>query len=635
MCGIAGFTDFKGRMPADQADAVLARMTRILAHRGPDAEGRMRAGPVALGHRRLSIIDLETGAQPMSAEDGRHTLVYNGEVYNYLELRAEMEAHGHVFRTHSDTEVVLRRLILDGPRALQRFNGMFALALWDRDRERLLLVRDRLGVKPLYYARTDEGEWAFASEMKALLQHPGVPRRVCPLSVSKYFSFGYIPAPHTIYEGVFKLEPGAWMEIGREGARTERYWDIPLEDNPVSPSSLDERAEDLRELLRDAVVKRLRSDVPLGVFLSGGIDSSSIVALAAPAVSGRLRTFTVGFEDATHDESPHAARVAERFGTEHVCERLSADRALDLLPAALDTLDEPFADASILPTWLLSRFTAASVKVALGGDGGDELFAGYPSFQAHRLMERLSFLPTGWRDVLTRAVRRLPISHRYASAEFLVQQFLKGAGISADVRFLLWMGVFGNEQKRALFSPGLQASLLRRNPFEDVLNHVRQSGLTSDFERIQYLCMKMYLQDDILVKVDRASMAHGLEVRGPFLDYQLVEFAAQIPAAYKLRGLRGTKYILKHAMRGLLPPAILRRRKAGFMIPLAQWISGPLRPMVEDHLCSPAIGETGFFRPEEARRMAEDHWAGRRDHRKLIWALMMFERWRRRTAGGG
>lgn len=631
MCGIAGFTYV--HKPLADAAGLIRRMAAPLAPRGPDGEGYHVNSGVALGHRRLSIIDLEGGAQPMAAAGGRYQMVFNGEIYNYTELRAELERRGCIFATRSDTEVLLRQFVLDGAAALQRLNGMFAFAIWDRDEQRLFLARDRMGVKPLYYAVRD-GELIFASEMKSLLLHPRVNRRLNRLSVSKYFTYGYIPAPHTIFEDIYKLEPGCSMTFDRTGLRKQLYWDIPLEDHPLSERTVDEWAVDVLAILRDAVVKRLRSDVPVGVFLSGGMDSSAVAALAAQASAAPLHTFSIGFEESSYDESPYARRVAQLFGAEHHHEVLSSERAVKLLPGVLKILDEPFADASILPTWLLSQFTARSVKVVLGGDGGDELFLGYPAFQAHKLMDRLSFLPTGWRDALNRMAKKIPISHRYASAEFLAQQFFKGAGISPEIRFFLWLGYYGNEQKRHLLSDELRQSLLRENPFEDVINYVRQSGLLSDMERLQYLCMKLYLQDDILVKVDRASMAHSLEVRSPFLDYQLVEFAARINPEHKLHRLLGTKYILKRALRGLLPRDILHRRKAGFMIPLAQWLGGGLRPMVEEFCSESALRATGLFNPAWVRQVLDDHFAGRRDHRKMIWALLEFRIWQQNYGNG-
>jgi len=606
-------------------------MTRALAHRGPDGEGYYHDEHVSMGHRRLSIIDLGGGSQPMSTPDGRYTIIYNGEIYNFIELRAALEARGCIFHSHSDTEVLLQQIVVHGIAGLQELNGIFAFAIWDRERQELTLVRDRMGVKPLYFGVAG-GNLFFASEMKGLFPYPGFRRDLDELSISKYFTYTYIPAPHTAFTGIQKLEPGGLLVFGRGGiSRREIYWDIPIEDNPVNTAPIGECARDLRVLLRDAVRKQLRSDVPVGVFLSGGIDSSAITALAAEVSSQKIQTFSIGFEESTYDESPYARMVAERFDTQHHHEILSPARALEMLPKVMNSLDEPFGDASILPTTLLSQFTSRHVKVALGGDGGDELFAGYPSFQAHRLMERISFLPVSWRDALIRMARKLPVSHRYASVEFLVQQFFKGAGVSPEIRFFLWMGSYGNEQKRSLLSDRLRERLIRGNPYEDIINYIKQSGLTRDFERLQYLCMKLYMQDGILTKVDRASMAHGLEVRVPFLDHDVVAFAARMHPDYKLHGL-STKYVLKKSMQHDLPPVILKRRKAGFMIPLAAWLANELRPMVEDYCNEAEIAKSGLFNPVFVRTMLDDHFSRRRDYRKMIWTLMAFQIWKRNCA---
>ena len=628
MCGIAGFTQLHSQS-ADVA-GLIRRMTSPLTPRGPDGEGFHVAPGIALGHRRLSIIDLAGGAQPMRSNDERYHIVYNGEVYNYLELRAELERRGCVFHTQSDTEVLLNQFVLDGVDTLQLCNGMFAVAIWDRDEERLFLARDRIGIKPLYYCVRGR-ELIFASELKALLAHPRVDRCLNALSVSKYFTYGYIPAPHTIFEDVHKLEPGSYLLFNRNGLRKNRYWDIPLEDDPVSDRNIDEWAEDLLAILRDSVAKRLRSDVPVGLFLSGGLDSSTVTALAAQQSGNRLHSFSIGFDHPSYDESPYARRVAELFGTEHHEEILTLNQAVEVFPQIMRSLHEPLADASIIPAYVLSRLAARHVKVVLGGDGADELFAGYPAFQAHKVVQNLSFLPIGWRDWLRPLVQRLPVSHRYASVEFLMQQFVKGLGLSPEVRFLLWMGCYGNVEKKQLLSGDLQQRLLREDAFEDISAHIRQSGLKGNFQRLQYLCMKLYLQDDVLLKVDRASMAHSLEMRVPFLDRDVVEYASRIHTADKLRGLT-TKYVLKRAVRRLLPNEIIRRRKTGFMMPVAVWLSRNMRETIED-LCSPAaVAETGLFDASFVRQILDEHFHERRDHRKHIYPLLCFMAWFRNHA---
>jgi asparagine synthase (glutamine-hydrolysing) len=625
VCGIAGFTTF-GASNYDP-DPVIRRMTLAIRHRGPDGEGHYRDAAVTLGHRRLAIIDLAGGAQPMADESGRYQLAYNGEVYNYLELRRELEQQGCRFRTQSDSEVVLQCLAQHGIAALDKLDGMFAFALWDRQQRQLLLARDRVGIKPLFYFRHG-ADLIFASEIKALLQHPLEARMLDPLSVSKYFSYGYVPAPRTVFANVHKLEPGAWLKFDANGPSQGCYWDIPLTDNPVGPGRIEECSEEVLRLLRGSVRRQLRSDVPVGVFLSGGIDSSAITALAAQESSGRLHSFSIGFDQPSYDESAHARRVAAHCGTEHHEEIMTLRQAAELFPKVMQSFDEPFADASALPTHLLCHLAASKVKVVLGGDGGDELFAGYPAFQAHKVVEALSFLPVGWRDWLGRGVRRLPVSHRYTSAEFLLQQLLKGLGLPAEVRFVLWMGCCGNAEKRQLLSADARRQLASRDAFEDVTRHVRRSGLIGDLERLQYLCLKLYFQDDILAKVDRASMAHSLEVRVPFMDRDLVDYACRIQPFNKLRGLR-TKYVLKRALQGLLPDDIIHRRKAGFMIPVARWLIQDMRETIED-LCSPgAVAGTGLFDAAQVRRMLDEHFQRRRDHRKPIYALVCFMAWLR------
>ncbi len=629
MCGIAGFTGFRG-MPG-VAQATLEGMCEVLAPRGPDGKGVVVGAKVALGHRRLSIIDIEAGAQPMTSPDGRYHITYNGEVYNYIELRKELESRGFRFSTHSDTEVVLQQYMADGVDCLEKLNGMFSFAIWDNAEEKLFLARDRMGIKPLHYGFVN-GELVFASEIKALLQYPGLSRDIDPHSLSKFLAFAYIPAPHTMFRDIRKLEPGCFLLFSKEGLKKQVYWDIPLQDHPISGMTTEECEEGIRSLLRDSVKKRLRSDVPVGVFLSGGVDSSAITALAAEATSGTLHTFSVGFEEASYDESPYAKQVAAQFSTEHHHEVLSEKTAVEMIPTVMGILDEPFGDPSILPTYLLSKFTSQHVKVALGGDGGDELFAGYPAFAAHKITERLSILPTRMRDRIMGVARRIPVSHSYASAGYLLQQFFKGVGISPEVRFFLWLGAFGNDRRKQIMGPAMQEQLTRENPYEDIINYVGQSRLVSDFERLLYLCAKLYLQDDILVKVDRASMANSLEVRTPFLDHDLVSFVSRLPSTHKLHGLK-SKYILKRAMRPILPRNIINRRKAGFSIPVAKWMKCDLRDMMEDLCSSASLARDGLLDPTQVRRLLDEHYENRRDNRKEIWPLFAFLMWREQYGG--
>ncbi|NDI17356.1 MAG: asparagine synthase (glutamine-hydrolyzing), partial [Verrucomicrobia bacterium] len=501
MCGIAGFTT--NRHHPAKPEAALSAMTNALLHRGPDAEGAYADPAVRLGHRRLSILDLAGGAQPMSSSDGRWHIVFNGEIYNYLELRRDLEARGATFRTQSDTEVLLQAWAEDGADCLPRLNGMFAFAIWDSREKRLVLARDPLGIKPLYYANY-RGELLFASELRSLLRYPDFRPGLDPSSVNKYLAFGYIPAPSTAYAGVRKLEPGQMVTWSPAGRRTEYFWDLPIEDNPVGAGTFDESAKTTRDLLREAVRYQLRSDVEVGILLSGGIDSSAVAALAAPLAGRKLHSFSIGFQEASYNELPFAEEVARKVGTQHHHQTLTAGDVVGALPKIYQGLDEPLGDASLVPSWFLARLAAGRVKTVLGGDGGDELFAGYPSFQAHLLVERLSFLPIGIRDAINHILQRLPVSHNYKSVPFILAQLLKGLGLPPEIRFLLWMGACGNSERNDLLSPDVRNELQRHNPFEDVTRLVRRSGLSGGLERIFYLCTKLYLQECVLMKVDRA-----------------------------------------------------------------------------------------------------------------------------------
>lgn len=600
-------------------------MMNDLAHRGPDGAGAYFDDSVALGHRRLSVIDLATGAQPMGSPYGRYHVAFNGEIYNYLELRADLLARGCPLATQSDAEVLLWQLILHGPDGLRTLNGMFALALWDARDKTLLLARDRIGEKPLFYAET-AGDLVFASEIQTLFRHPGLSRTVDPVSVAKYLTFGWVPAPHSIYRGVRKLLPGQYAVFSERGLALHTYWDLPLQDRPVNPFREDECAERLKLLLNDSVRLRLRGDVPVGVLLSGGLDSSAVTAFASRASPAKLHSFSIGFDEPSYDESRFARRIAGDFGTEHHHAVMTARDAAAIFPRAVSAAGEPLADASLLPSLFLSGHVARHLKVVMGGDGGDELMAGYPAFQAHRFVNALSFLPRGSRDALTRLAARLPVSHAYASFDFLLRQFLRGAGISPEIRFMLWMGCCGNAEREALLSDEVRQTLLQSDVYEDVLGHVRASGLTDEFQRISYLAFKMYLQDGVLVKVDRASMAHGLEVRAPFLDHRLVEFCCGLHPSLRLRRLQ-TKHLLKKAMRGILPREIIHRRKAGFMMPVARWLQTDFRPMLEELCSETEIRRTGLFKPEVVRRLVDDHVRNRGDHRKALWALLCYREW--------
>jgi asparagine synthase (glutamine-hydrolysing) len=622
MCGICGIVERRG--PVDEH--TLRRMMAAIRHRGPDDEGFYIAPPesgtaVGLGFRRLSIIDLVTGNQPIANEDGSVHVVFNGEIYNYRELRSELEARGHRFATESDTEVIVHLYEELGAHCADRLNGMFAIALWDAQRGELVLARDRFGKKPLYYAELGE-DLLFGSELKSLLEHPRCPRELDFEALSRYLALEYVPTPYSIFAGVRKL-PGGHVLRWRDGrVSVEQFWDLKLDpDEP--PRAAEQYMDEFRELFRAAVRRRLVSDVPLGAFLSGGIDSSSVVAMMVDALPAKaVKTFSVGFEERSFDESSHARRVAAHFGTDHHEQVFTAGVMLDTLPTVVDWLDEPFGDASILPTYLLSRFTREHVTVALGGDGSDELLAGYPTFPADRLARFYRVPRLLHESVILPLADRLPVSTANFSFDFKLKRFLRAASASEDVRHAVWLGSF---------TPGEQAALLTAQP-HDPFAEQRQfvaAGSEDRLGRLIYLYAKTYLQDDILVKVDRASMACSLEVRAPFLDVELVEFLARVPSRLKLHRL-DTKYLLKRAMRDMLPSGIATRPKKGFGIPVAAWFKGELREALQDELSPERLRRQGLFQPAEADRLVSEHLTGRRDHRKALWTLFVFQLWHRR-----
>jgi asparagine synthase (glutamine-hydrolysing) len=626
MCGICGIVD--RREPINRE--VLVRMAEAIRHRGPDDEGvyvapNESATAVGLGFRRLSIIDLASGNQPIANEDGTVRVVFNGEIYNYRSLRSELESRGHRFATNADTEVIVHLYDELGARCVERLNGMFAIALWDERRQTLTLARDRFGKKPLYYADLGDA-LLFASELKSLVEHPRCPRELDFDALARYLALEYVPTPHAIFARVRKL-PGGHVLSWKDGhVSVESYWELELRaDHPAHPDS--EYVEEFRTRFREAVRRRLMSEVPLGAFLSGGIDSSSVVAMMAEALPAKaVKTFSIGFADNSFDESEHARRVATHFGTDHHEEVFTPQVMLDLLPGVVDWLDEPFGDASILPTYLLSRYTRSFVTVALGGDGSDELLAGYPTFPADRLARLYRVPRLLHSNVIYPLADRLPVSTANFSFDFKLKRFLRAASAPADVRHPTWLGSFTRDE---------QAALLTREPPDPLVEHRRAFGAAAGdpTARLIYLYAKTYLQDDILVKVDRASMACSLEVRAPFLDVELVEFLSRVPSSLKLRRF-DTKYLLKLAMRNVLPPGIATRPKKGFGIPVAEWFKGDLRDALQDELSPERIRRQGLFESAEVQRLLSEHLSGRRDHRKALWTLFVFQLWHRRWLEG-
>jgi asparagine synthase (glutamine-hydrolysing) len=637
MCGIVGLT-------GPGSGLWIRAMRDALSHRGPDDSGVYVNERLALGHRRLSIIDLsEDGRQPM--ESGELKVTFNGEIYNYQELKEELEAKGYQFRTKTDTEVLLHGYQAWGRKLFGRLNGMFALALYDKPRQRLIVARDRCGQKPLYYScfRDPNGRarFAFASELRALMQCPLLSKSVDPNSLIKFLSYEYLPVPNSILSGVSKL-PGGSMAVYDLNSLTltiSRFW-TPRYSSAELP--IEAASEQLRERLVQSLKYRLQADVPLGLFLSGGVDSSTLLGLLCKDLNqSGIKTFSIGFSESSFDESDYAKTVASHFGAEHRCEIFDERQIIDIVPRVLDHMDEPFSDPSILPTYMLSELTRKHVTVALGGDGGDELFAGYDPFKAWQPANfLLALLPSPlMRSAMRRLVNILPVSDRNMSFEFRLKRLLRGLDYGPASRHTAWLSAFEPKDLRALLSDRVLAMLQQRDHsdslsprclWEESVAAWREAGLTaSSLNRQINYYMRTYLQEDILTKVDRASMAHSLEVRAPFLDPELIDWACQIPDRYKFARGR-TKVILKHMASGFLPKEILQRPKKGFGIPVSKWLRGPLRPWLEELLSEQSLKRAAIFRSKTVQRLLHEHMSRRRDRRKELWALAMVMAWHRR-----
>jgi asparagine synthase (glutamine-hydrolysing) len=622
MCGISGFL----APPHERVDSdIIRRMTATLHHRGPDDEGYYINGPVALGHRRLRIIDPETGRQPIPNENGAVWAILNGEIYNHVELRQALGQRGHRFTTRSDTEVIVHAWEDLGEECVAQLNGMFSLALWDAAREVLLLARDRMGEKPLYYTELD-GWVIFGSEVRAILAHPRVGRELDPFSVSRYLTSGYVPDPHTILRGVHKLPPGHLLTVSSTKTRLSRYWDIPFRRAEQRDEA--EWAEITWKALCTSVRRRLVADVPVGVFLSGGLDSSAVVAAtAAVAPSRRLPTFSVGFTEATYDERPFAQEVARRFGTDHHTILFTATDALTLLPGLGPLLDEPLADPAFLPTLHLARQARAHAIVVLDGDGADELFCGYPTALAVTRAGLVHRLPAAVLDGVAKVVNTLPRSTRYGSLDFLLRQFVRAAPYAPDIRTQTMMGGFTLSEQAELLSAAMRGACAQFNPFGDIADVMASAPLHDLLDRLIYHHSKLYLAGQTLVKMDRATMAFGVEARAPYLDHEFVELACSIPSSLKLKGWT-TKYLLKQMMAGQLPESIRHRRKQGFGVPLAQWLRDPLRPFLEEVLHPDRLRRIGLFSPGAVSRLVAGHLACKENHARALWNLLSFELWR-------
>jgi asparagine synthase (glutamine-hydrolysing) len=629
MCGIVGFLTLRASdIPEHE---ILRRMREILAHRGPDDLGEYirplddQGSFVYFGHRRLSIIDLAGGRQPLSNEDGTVWVIFNGEIYNFQELKRELEIFGHRFKTRSDTEVIVHAYEEYGEGCFQHFNGMFAIGIWDELRRRLVLARDRLGKKPLYYTSMN-GTFLFASELKAIMAYPNFPRKISPLSLMKYLFYEFVPCPHTIFNDAKKLPPASYLIWSKKGIEVKEYWS-PF-DSEYREKRLPEAEVEYRmlELLRQSIRRRLISDVPLGVFLSGGIDSSAISAFAQQEVPGKVKTFSIGFEDPSFDESRYASSVSQFLGTEHFEQTMTPNDLLKVVPGLPDILDEPMADASILPTYLLSKFTRQYVTVALGGDGGDELFAGYPTYLAHKFARQYEAFLRGVHPAIQFLGNLLPVSDDNISFDFKVKKFLSGIGYPDGIRNSVWLGSFSFPEIEKVVSPEIHHHFDRTQLVEGISTYEESFPIKDLTTLVQYLDLKLYLQESILVKVDRASMACSLEVRAPFLDHELVEFVMGLPSGLKLKGLT-SKYILKKAMKNFLPHEVVKRKKKGFGVPIAKWVKGPLKDFFGDFLSPQRIKKEGFLNADYVAALLQDHLLNRKDNRKQLWTLLIWELW--------
>jgi asparagine synthase (glutamine-hydrolysing) len=624
MCGICGVFDPVSSANPDRA--VLEAMSRSIAHRGPDDDGSFLDAGIGLAARRLSIIDVEGGHQPIGNEDQSLWIVFNGEIYNHESLRVLLSKLGHRFRTRADTEVVVHAYEEFGPDAVRYLNGMFAFAIWDAKARKLFLGRDRFGIKPLYYTLAGD-ELVFASELKAILEHPRVERRIDVVALNEYLSFEYVPTPRTIFRGIRRLPPATTLSYSAKGLEIAAYWDVSLRKSESRPPvSWRDYRERLRHELGEAVRKEMVSDVPLGVLLSGGLDSTTVLAMMARSSTSPVKSFSIAFDEKSFDESRYARLAAAKLGSDHHELTVTSGMMAELVPRLMDVLDEPLADSSIVPTYFLSRFAREQVKVVLGGDGGDEMFAGYPTLQAHRLIEYYE----GWvpfflrASVVPKIIDRLPVSKDNISFDFKARRFISGRGVPIANRHHRWLGAFVPQEKRSLFVPELVQDDV--DTYEVAYEHQRRCDARETMNQLLYLDQKLYLEGDILAKVDRASMAASLEVRVPFLNWNLAEYVAEIPHELKLRGLK-SKFVLKKAMAGLLPREIVNRPKKGFNVPVGYWINGSLKELVRDQLSPEKLKREGFFEPSYVEKLLREHSEGVRDHRKLLWTLLVFELW--------
>jgi len=621
MCGIVGIFDTTGQR--EISDSLLSRMNQTQVHRGPDEQGIHIEPGVGLGHRRLSIIDLASGQQPLFNEDHSVVVTYNGEIYNFPELSSELKSKGHLFRTHSDTEVIVHAWEEWGESCVEHFRGMFAFAVWDRNQETLFLARDRLGIKPLFYAQLDDGFFIFGSELKSLKVDPRLGREIDPAAVEEYFTFGYIPEPRTIYRKVHKLSPGHSLTLrkGQITAAPKQYWDVSFK--PHAAMTEQDAGNELIERLREAVDIRMIAEVPLGAFLSGGVDSSAVVGLMAGLSEKPVNTCSISFGDPKFNESAYAEKVARRFSTGHRVEQVDPDD-FDLIDHLADLYDEPYADSSALPTYRVCQLAKQQVTVVLSGDGGDENLAGYRRYRWHTYEERMrAMLPPAIRQPLFGTLGRLYPKADWAPRVFRAKSTFESMARDTLQGYMHSVSILSNQMRDQLFSDKLKRELQGYQAIEVFRRHAGQAPTDHPLSLVQYLDLKTYLVGDILTKVDRASMAHSLEVRVPLLDHHLVDWISGLPPEMKLRGSEG-KYLFKKALEPMLPHDILYRKKMGFAVPLASWFRGPLRDKVRNSLLSDEMLGSGLFNERYLHTLVDHHQSGIRDYSASIWTLLMF-----------
>ncbi|MBP7652752.1 asparagine synthase (glutamine-hydrolyzing) [Candidatus Dependentiae bacterium] len=621
MCGICGFIGSGNK-------EIIVRMTDSMIHRGPDESGYYYSEGIGIGHRRLKIIDLYSGQQPMFDETGEYAVTFNGEIYNYRELKKELTGFGYKFKTSSDTEVLLYSYKKWGYDCLKKFNGMFAFVIFDIKNKNVFAGRDRFGKKPLYYYNKN-GLFAFASELTALISHPLIDRKISLEGLQKYLFFEYIPAPLSIIEDIYKLPAGYYLIYEKGNIKINQYWDVALETNSRFENQKNdiETEKELFNLLKKSVESRLVSDVPLGVFLSGGIDSSSVVAIMSEFMSPKnIKTFSIGFEEKSFDESGYASVIAKHFGTEHNEELLNPKVMFDIIPDIFNKLDEPIADPSIIPTYLLSKFTRKFVTVALSGDGGDELFAGYDPFSAHYFFREFRIPEWIIKRIIKMIKTFLPVSDENMSLDFKIKKTLKGLAYSSEIRNEVWMSSFSKNTQMELLSSENSAGLERLySPIENLkfsgLNAIKKAGLCYQ---------KLYLQNDILTKIDRASMMNSLETRAPFLDFEFAEFVNGLPDRFKIYG-NNRKLILKKIMKNKIPDIILNRQKKGFGIPLARWLKNDMNGLMQDVLSENKISRDGIFNYEYVRKLIFEHQSNKENNYKELWTLIVFHLWKEKN----